>query len=190
VPRGYESGVAMYRYNEAGRRWVRLTSDLDQTRNEATAAITGPGLYQLMVGAELSLSRAGWNLLYFYPGADPPLPQALESIRDSYTSLYGYKAADSADPWKLYDVNVPAWVNDLGELHYGESYWIAVTKPTTATVRPQTQAGLAQTGILAPPPATYYGVLLAGIPAKQPVTARIGEVVCGASSTRAVGGRI
>jgi len=40
--------------------------------------------------------------------------------------VYGYAAADEADPWKVYDINVPGWVNDLTALEYGQGYWINV----------------------------------------------------------------
>ena len=60
-----------------------------------------------------------------------PVTDALISIVGFYTTVYSYRPADAQDPWKLYDVTVPDWVNDLRTLEFGRGYWINVSKPIT-----------------------------------------------------------
>lgn len=70
----------------------------------------------------------GWNL--FGASAQEALPPAvaLQSIQGKYLRVFGFAAADSADPWEVHDVAVPAWANDLKLLQPGRAYWILMTE--------------------------------------------------------------
>ncbi|MES1240686.1 MAG: RHS repeat-associated core domain-containing protein [Acidobacteriota bacterium] len=69
----------------------------------------------------------GWNLIGFPSDQSRPVASALSSIAGKYQRVFGYEASDAADPWELYDVSVPAWVNDLQVLRPGHGYWILAT---------------------------------------------------------------
>ena len=76
----------------------------------------------------------GWNLIGYPAGSARPVATALASIAGQYIRLFGFDPTDSADPWEVYDVAVPAWANDLIELRPGRGYWIYVTEATTLVV--------------------------------------------------------
>jgi hypothetical protein len=146
----------------------------------ATAA--GPGIYALI--AQLDVHE-GWNLISY------PWPQA-EGIAAAtarlnatpgrqYSTIHGYDQRDAADPWKVYDSDVPSWVDDLSQLDYGRGYWFIV--PIGGAPPQPAAAGLAD---VPTPPATFYGFLpIHGAPATAglPVQARVGSAVCGTSTT-------
>lgn len=198
VPRGQESGIQIYFYDTELGRWTGLETRLDTQRNEASALALRPGVYTLMTSVQLPLASSGWNLVYFYPGGTQPARLALAGAEGRYTTIYGYDAHDHADPWKLYDIEVPAWVSDLEEVAHGQSYWVNATRPITVPVLGgaslQTSASPAQSTVLSAPPATYYGVLNATAATRPavgtPVVATIGGVRCGEAVTRLVEGRV
>jgi len=76
----------------------------------------------------------GWNLIGYPAGSARPVATALASIAGKYIRLFGFDPTDSADPWEVYDVAVPAWANDMTELRPGRGYWIYVTEATTLTI--------------------------------------------------------
>ena len=76
----------------------------------------------------------GWNLIGYPAGSARPVATALASIAGQYIRLFGFDPTDSADPWEVYDVAVPAWANDMTELRPGRGYWIYVTEATTLTI--------------------------------------------------------
>ena len=57
-----------------------------------------------------------------------PVSDALSYLNDRYAVIYGYDATDFNDPWQLYSVVVPPFVNDLQEMNYGKGYWIDVDR--------------------------------------------------------------
>ena len=76
----------------------------------------------------------GWNLIS-YPGSQAKaLTEALSSISGLYEKVLAYKAADLSDPWKMYDIAVPSYVNDLTILEPGLGYWIYVKQNSTLIV--------------------------------------------------------
>jgi hypothetical protein len=95
-------------------------------------------------------------------------------------------------PWKIYDVRAPEWVNTLSQIENGGSYWIRATEPITIPVRGATnKPPLVTSGQLPPVPATYYGfVPVADSSGGLMVTALIDGVICGSttSAVRALGG--
>jgi hypothetical protein len=199
VPLGTERGLAIYFQPAGGGAWQRLPTQVNVDRNEAASQLKGPGIYVLMASIDLSLTKVGWNLLFFYPGASQqPVAQALGSIAGKYTTVYGYDDTDAADPWKMYDIGAPGWANDLAGLEYGQGYWIRTTEPVSVSLKPGEQARLASAGapggILSAPPATYYGPVLPApgfIPARgMPVLARVNDTVCGESVTQSLEGQL
>lgn len=77
---------------------------------------------------------AGWNLIGF-PSGEPRLVRtALSSIEGKYVRVYGFDAADTADPWELYEVAAPPWASDLEVLRPGRGYWLLATEATDLTI--------------------------------------------------------
>jgi hypothetical protein len=170
-----------------------LTTSLDRLRNEATALSNGPGLYVLMSSIAIPL-RPGWNLIAYPAQADQPIREALASITNSYTTVYGYDIRNQADPWAVFDTASPAWVSDLSVLQTGNGYWINATEAITLHLRSNPGASLAALNTFAEPlsgpPATFYGILEPSTSITPrpglPVVARIGETICGRATTRQV----
>ncbi|MBK8045937.1 MAG: hypothetical protein IPK16_01635 [Anaerolineales bacterium] len=112
-----------------------------------------------------------------------PVTQALASINGFYKIVYGYDATDAADPWKVYAVQAPAWVNDLKTFEYAHSYWISTTAAITVYLQDVSPLPTVQATALPAPPATYYGAIVPGrefAPAPgMSVEATIGGVACG-----------
>lgn len=75
----------------------------------------------------------GWNLIGYPSLTARPPATALASIAGKYNLVYGYDAADTADPWKKYDPVFPAG-NDLTFMQPGWGYWIRMTEAATLTV--------------------------------------------------------
>ncbi len=76
----------------------------------------------------------GWNLIGFPAGQARPVRNALSSIEGKYIRVLLYEALDADDPWKIYDVNVPGWANDLEVMEPGRGYWVLVTESATVTI--------------------------------------------------------
>jgi hypothetical protein len=78
--------------------------------------------------------KTGWNLIG-YPGqTTKTVTDALSSIAGKYTKVYTYVAFDDADPWKVYDISLPVFLNDLTHIQAGRAYWIWVTQDCTLMV--------------------------------------------------------
>jgi hypothetical protein len=102
-----------------------------------------------------------------------------------------------ADPWKVYGVGAPGWVNDLAALEYGQGYWIYVTQDVTLRLKgapgtlPLTQAA---TNTFQSPPATYYGAVQASSgftpAAEMTVLAYVRDAVCGRGRTLELNGQV
>jgi hypothetical protein len=195
VPPGEEPWIKIYRLD--GTSWIPLPTTLDQEHNEASTSVTGPGVYALMSSIEIGLVGPGWNNIAYPIHGTRPVTEALQSIDGAYTTIYGYDTHDSVDPWKVYDVSAPTWVNDLHELRFGQGYWIQATETITLYLhgpQPATSNALLVAGTPLGPPATYYGSVgtLAGNPPSEglAVTARVNGVVCGQGRTSRVAGEI
>ena len=197
VPPGEESYLKLYYWD--GASWQQLPTELDLYHNNASARIVGPGLYALMSSIEIPLYGPGWNNFAYPVGATRPVTDALLSIDGSYGIVYGYDPTDLVDPWRVYGVGVPAYVNSLEALEFGHGYWISMTESITLMLQGVAdlyRSSLEETWMLnmASPPTTYYGqvhgtegfVPTAGIP----VIARIEGAVCGRGETLEVDGKI
>jgi hypothetical protein len=64
---------------------------------------------------------AGWNLTGYPAGVSRALPGALAGA--NFSLVYAYHAADTGDPWKLFDATSP-FGNDLTGLGPGWGYWV------------------------------------------------------------------
>jgi hypothetical protein len=183
VPAGTEGGIAIYYRAPDGSAWQRLVTRLDSERNEAAAQARGPGIYALMSSVDL---QAGWNL-FSYPWTDSqPVTVALERINaQGYTTVYGYEQNNRSDPWQVYDIDVPTWVNDLAQLRFGQGYWIRIAEQAPAARQQATTP--APTSSVPVPPATYYARLsdlgLPQVPVGTPVLAHVEGMVCGTAET-------
>jgi hypothetical protein len=150
--------------------------------NLTTAPSQGPGLYALMASVQIPLHATGWNL-FAYPLPLPlPVNQALLSIDGFYSTVYGYLAEDP-DPWKLFQVDGPPYLNSLTDLEPGRGYWISVTQPITVHMSNPSAATLLNATWPASPPDTFYGPVLAG-PSFTPtpgmdLVAYVDDIPCG-----------
>ena len=170
VPALAESRLSLYFRPLAGGDWQILPTQRDAYNNMASAPCQGQGWYVLMSSMRIPL-ETGWNL-FGYPGAENlpisatlPVSQALSSIAGVYQIVYGYDPAYPNDPWQVYGVDAPGWVNDLELLTFGHGYWISVTQPVTLYLGvndpggARLSAAAAAETSLQPPPATFYGAL-------------------------------
>jgi hypothetical protein len=160
VPVGQEEWIKLYYQAELSTTWHMLPTQLDTYHNTASAPAQGEGLYVLMTSIEIPLYSAGWNLAAYPVQGTRPVAEALQSISGTYSTVYGYEGQDAEDPWKVYAVNVPAWVNDLKLLEFGRGYWISVTHPITLHLRGPSDGSWRANTALPLPPATYYGAVL------------------------------
>jgi hypothetical protein len=186
VPPGEEGWLKVYHNDGSG--WRVLPTTLDTAFNYATAPIQEGGLYALMSNLEIPLYRAGWNLFSYPVQTTRHVSQALQSIDGHYSIVYGYEAADEADPWKVHGVGAPEWVTDLETLAFGRGYWIHVSDAITLYLKGRSGPEAAVASSFPSPPATYYGALRAGggftPTAGMAVTAWVGDALCGQAETQ------
>jgi hypothetical protein len=72
--------------------------------------------------------RAGWNLVGYPLEGARSVSQAVATLGGRLRSVFGYDAADLAQPWRSYLPDVPPPVNSLAVLSPGKGYWIEVTE--------------------------------------------------------------
>ncbi|RIK36849.1 MAG: hypothetical protein DCC57_22135, partial [Chloroflexi bacterium] len=192
-----EQELALYFWSEQSGRWRRLATVLNRTQNFASAALPGPGLVALLSGYAVPLPSAGWNLVSYPLPEARALPQALASIAGAYTTVYGYRAEDAADPWQVYSPQAPGWVNDLAQFEPGRGYWIYATRPVTLYLEgvPLVQGASADLAASLPtPPATFYGALQGSAEfapaAGMAVVATVAGARCGRGVTQIVDGQV
>jgi len=87
--------------------------------------------------------------------SDATITQALQIRRSYYRTVYGYDWNDTTDPWKVYDVSVPTWVNDLRTLEFGQVYWISMTQADHTLSEGDGTRWMASSSNSQWPPATY-----------------------------------
>ncbi|NJM42095.1 MAG: hypothetical protein HC853_15765 [Anaerolineae bacterium] len=193
-----ESQLAVYFYSPSG--WVELPTFLDAKVDFASASSRGPGIYALLASVPLRLANSGWNLIAYPILGARPVTQALHSINGSYTTVYGFEVNDADDPWKVYDVAAPSYVNDLSELAFGQSYWVRATRPITLYLDPSKDNALAANALepmMSTPsalPFTIYGVVRGDLSLKpaagMSVVATINGEICGETETMSYQGQI
>ena len=188
VPPGEEDDLTIYFWN--GNNWRPLDTELDIQQNFAAAPTRGPGLYALMSSFKVALHGPGWNN-FAYPLQEPlSVVEALASINGFYATVYGLDASDTEDPWKIYAVGVPEWVNDLQTLEPGQGYFVNVTQDIDLRISGGADASLSAASTAFEPPATFYGVVSGGADfvtgAGREITAKVNGQVCARTLTRQI----
>ena len=101
--------------------WIHITAVTNQTLIVSGTTPVSPTNISLLNDV------GGWNLIGWPSASSSPLPGALSVLGTDYTLVYAYHAAETADPWKLYDRIAPGYANDLTAMAPGWGYWIFVT---------------------------------------------------------------
>ena len=57
-----------------------------------------------------------------------PVTEALASIDGKWTKVFAYDASDPVSPWRVYDISLPPYANNLTEFRAGWGYWVYVTE--------------------------------------------------------------
>ncbi|MEM7332825.1 MAG: FG-GAP-like repeat-containing protein [Chloroflexota bacterium] len=183
VPGSFENDINVYYRAEGSSEWERLTTELDTYRNFASAPLMGEGTYLLAVTIVTPELQQGWNLFAYPNTNERPLPNALASIHDSYTSIYELQG----NVWKLYDTTVqPGFetiVNDLDSVQPLHTYWIYAISDTTPFIGiPDNLVTSNANSFFSLPPATFYGEVTTDgpeIPTNGTVVAAIDGNICG-----------
>ncbi len=102
--------------------WIKATAD-------ASWIITGTAPTQVNIAL-----CAGQNLIGYPSVGATALPDALAGIAGKYSKVSTFDSADASDPWKIFDPQAPAFVNDLTGLGPTKGYWIEMKEPATLTV--------------------------------------------------------
>ncbi|HUW09769.1 MAG TPA: hypothetical protein VM537_08565, partial [Anaerolineae bacterium] len=184
VPPGMEEDITIYFWEADQGVWSAIPTTLNTYDNFASARLPGSGLYALLTSFRVPLYAPGWNL-FSYPVRTPqPVAEALVSVSGVYSTVYGFDATDATDPWKVYDVSAPGYVNDLNKLEFGHGYWISVTQAISIHFGSGLDEGDAWAASFLPPhvPATYYGEVQGAVPG-APVQAWVGDNLCGQAQT-------
>lgn len=135
----------VYAWNGETGSWLRFDPDvgfgntleeLDEAMGfwinmDAAATLTVVGTEPTTTDIPL---YTGWNLIGYPADAGDDLPGALDGISGNYNLVMAYHAADTSDPWKLYEPDVPDWVTDLDQLDPGWGYWIDMTEGATLSI--------------------------------------------------------
>jgi hypothetical protein len=93
------------------------------------STLTIKGTHQESTTINLSPVGGGWNLVGFPSSQVNVSPQDLKDHgfgTEAKYIIFSYVAADSSDPWKVFDSTAPAYANDLTVMKSGLGYWISV----------------------------------------------------------------
>jgi len=77
----------------------------------------------------------GWNLIGYPLAQNRPVLAALSSILGKFQRVYGWNPADVTEPWKVFDVDLPAWANTLTGMERGRGYWVYATEDAALTFK-------------------------------------------------------
>ena len=80
--------------------------------------------------------REGWNLVGYPSQTTRPVAEALISIDGFYTRVQTFDPMDPSDPWRIYDVDLPVYADDLALMEPGRGYWIYATSECTLSIDP------------------------------------------------------
>ena len=103
---------------------------------EATSAVDLPSDGTLPATTTFELCT-GWNLIGMPIGQPRHVRSVLHPIEGKYARVFGYDPTDPQDPWEIYDVAVPDWANDLGQMMPGRAYWVLVTENASLEIANQ-----------------------------------------------------
>jgi len=125
-----------------GGAWHSSTGDLTTVDNKMglwihvtqNCTLTVDGAAPTSTTISLTSSGDGWNLIGWPTSGPRSISTALSGIAGKYDKIYAYDASDAADPWKIYDVSAPSYVNDLTQFSPGKGYWIHMTSSADLVV--------------------------------------------------------
>ena len=120
-------GNSLTNLDESMGFWIYMTQ-------AATLTVIGEDPTETII--PLQIAAGGWNLVGYPSSTNLDLPGALSDQGGTgFTLIYAYHAADTSDPWKLFDVAVtPVVLNDLTTMSPGWGYWIDVNTDADWTV--------------------------------------------------------
>jgi len=132
----WDAGDPWKKYNIAALDFLNDLTDISETvgvwiRVDEAVELKVSG--SLPSSPEIALYE-GWNLVGYPWETTLELTEALASIDGLYDLVYAYKAWESDDPWKKYNVAAQPWLNDLTEMGPGWGYWIRVSQDCTWSV--------------------------------------------------------
>lgn len=205
VPGGrvYEHVLRIYYSPDEGESWQRLNTRLDTDHNFASAVMpetnNGDGLYMLAATLDMPMLDEGWNLLAYPVPFTRTLPLAVESLGNSYTTIYN-NGPTAVEPWQLYDriiaeehPELAELVNTLTYVEFGGVYWIYATEAITPYIGLPPEQRLNSVGFELPP-ATYYGWITPTetftATAGMTVTAMVDGQLCGETVVQEWQGRL
>ena len=107
--------------------WIRMTA-ADILEVTGTAPTTN--------NINLYTAGGGWNLVGYPSATIRTLPDAFSNfgVDDATLMIFAYHAADTIDPWKMYDRLAPSYSNDLTSITAGWGYWVKVSIDETWNV--------------------------------------------------------
>ena len=191
-----EAYLQVYYRPSNSQIWQALDTNLDPSRNLASALMTGDGDYILATTYILpQLTGNSWNLFGYPLQESRPVTNVLSSVSDSINTVYGY---DVDTGWLIYDFTVPIpfapIVNTLKSMEYGSGYWIYATK----TVTPQISIKYEQTRLIntidRARPMTIYGWVYENESLKpqsgMEIKAYINNTLCGSSYIQELDGQL
>ena len=131
-----DTGDPWKMYDVSAPSYANDLTDIDNTRGiwirmSSPGTLTVSGTMPNTTSISLS---PGWNLIGYPAQTSREVATALSSINGKYASVWGYNAADTGDPLKVYDVVVPSYVNDLTQLQPGWGYWVNMNTSATLVV--------------------------------------------------------
>jgi hypothetical protein len=84
---------------------------------------------------QLYTNADGWNLVAYPSNANRSLPEVLRDngVGTDFILVYAYDASNPP-PWKMFDPNLPPFLNDLTMMTPGFAYWVKVVEIHTWSV--------------------------------------------------------
>lgn len=107
--------------------WVHITGS-----SPVTLVISGT--LPTTTTIPLRVAAGGWNLIGFPSSSAVALPGALSTLSPNYSLVFSYRAADTADPWKMYDPYAAPYASDLAQMAPGWGYWIKISEDASLNV--------------------------------------------------------
>jgi len=191
-----EADLRIYFWNDSTQVWALLPeTKVDTAHNLASAYLRGKGIYALMYSEQIPLQGPGWNTFAYTLRTTNMVADALASLDDYYTIVWGYDP-DPMDGryWQSFSPQIShtdkyySLVNNLTELKYGHGYWIHMNQDSILLLRDTPTVVAANVDQSLIPPAVFYGDVLPAddfVPvAGMEVTAWVGDKLCGQSQVQ------
>ncbi|MBV7333981.1 hypothetical protein KFU94_38250 [Chloroflexi bacterium TSY] len=205
VPPLAEDELAIYFSPDNGLTWQRLSTEIAEAWNLASARMIDTGIYVLTASRPMSPLQLGCNSPMGYPMQTVrPIAEALASLNEAYSSIH-LEDPTAPSGWQLYDATVkPPFtqiVNTLKSTHLGDAYRIFATKPITPYLPVDLEgsntiqaSSIRMQGRVVVPPATYYGWITPTVgftpTVSTPVTAEINGAVYGTTTIVELEGKL